>query len=45
MAKTTARAKSSKKVRFVPMPGQTKGKLGEVLPIPRPLYRPTTEPD
>ena len=24
---------------------RTKGKLGEVLPIPRPAYKPTTEPD
>ena len=33
------------KVEFVPVPAQSTGKLGEVLPIPRPVYQPTTEPD
>ena len=35
----------SEKVRFVPISGRTKGKLGEVLPIPRPVYKPTKEQD
>ena len=30
---------------FVPVPTKSQAKLGEVLPIPRPTYQPTTEPD
>ena len=35
----------SEKVRFVPISGRTKEKLGEVLPISRPVYKPTKEQD
>ena len=35
----------SEKVRFIPISGRTKEKLGEVLPISRPVYKPTTEQD
>ena len=33
------------KVQFVPKPTKDQGKLGEVLPIPRPTYQPITEQD
>lgn len=35
----------SGKVKFVLAAPPSKGKLGEILPIPRPVYKPTREPD
>ena len=38
-------SRQSEKVRFASIPARTRGKLGEVLPIPKPVYKPTKEQD